>query len=99
MRRSVHDEIAAQLRDMIVEGALFSGRKVPEAQLCSRFGVSRPRMREALKVLASEGAAAQDRTGDRSLTKGGAGLSSIWPGPAAGRISASSSPTKPASRC
>jgi len=55
VRRSLHDEIVTQLRDMIIDGALTPGRKVPEAQLCARFGVSRTPMREALKVLAAEG--------------------------------------------
>ncbi|MDT2021920.1 GntR family transcriptional regulator [Methylocella sp. CPCC 101449] len=54
-RRSLHEELAARLRDMIVEGALPAGRKVPERELCERFGVSRTPLREALKVLASEG--------------------------------------------
>lgn len=54
-RRSLHDEIVSLVRDMIIEGALKPGEKIPEAQLCERFGVSRTPMREALKVLASEG--------------------------------------------
>jgi DNA-binding GntR family transcriptional regulator len=55
LRRSLHDELATRLRDMIVDGALKPAQKVPEAELCVRFGVSRTPMREALKVLASEG--------------------------------------------
>jgi DNA-binding GntR family transcriptional regulator len=55
VRRSLHGELTARLRDMIMEGALKPGQKVPEAELCERFGVSRTPMREALKVLASEG--------------------------------------------
>jgi DNA-binding GntR family transcriptional regulator len=55
VRRSLHDEVTVQLRDMIVEGELIPGQKVPEAELCRRFGVSRTPMREALKVLAAEG--------------------------------------------
>src|SRR5260370_40015061 len=55
LRRSLHDELAKRLRDMIVDGALKPAQKVPEAELCVRFGVSRTPMREALKVLASEG--------------------------------------------
>ena len=54
-RRSLHDEIAALVRDMIVRGELEPGARVPEQQLCARFGVSRTPLREALKVLASEG--------------------------------------------
>jgi DNA-binding GntR family transcriptional regulator len=51
----LHDEITNQLRDMIVEGGLKPGQKVPEPELCQRFGVSRTPLREALKVLAAEG--------------------------------------------
>ena len=54
-RRSLHDELAMRLRDMIVDGQLKPAQKVPEASLCERFGVSRTPMREALKVLAAEG--------------------------------------------
>jgi DNA-binding GntR family transcriptional regulator len=55
VRRSLHDELTSRLRDMITEGELKPGQKIPEAELCERFGVSRTPMREALKVLASEG--------------------------------------------
>jgi DNA-binding GntR family transcriptional regulator len=51
----LHDEITNQLRDMIVDGDLKPGQKVPEPELCQRFGVSRTPLREALKVLAAEG--------------------------------------------
>jgi DNA-binding GntR family transcriptional regulator len=40
---------------MILEGELRPGDKVPEQSLCEKFGVSRTPMREATKVLASEG--------------------------------------------
>ena len=40
---------------MIVEGGLKPGQKIPEPELCQRFGVSRTPLREALKVLAAEG--------------------------------------------
>lgn len=55
VRRSLHDELVARLRDMIVDGALKAGQKIPEAELCAKFAVSRTPMREAMKVLASEG--------------------------------------------
>ncbi len=54
-RRSLHDELVALVRNLIVEGELAAGEKIPEQALCERFGVSRTPMREALKVLASEG--------------------------------------------
>lgn len=51
----LHDEVAVRLRDMILEGELPPGARIPEAQLCATFGVSRTPLREALKVLAAEG--------------------------------------------
>lgn len=54
-RRLLHDELVAQLRELILNGELPSGDKIPERDLCARFKVSRTPLREALKVLASEG--------------------------------------------
>lgn len=54
-RRSLHDELVDRLYEMIVDGSLAAGNKVPERDLCETFGVSRTPMREALKVLAAEG--------------------------------------------
>jgi DNA-binding GntR family transcriptional regulator len=54
-RRSLHDELIDRLRDLITEGVLVPGTKVPEKDLCARFEVSRTPLREALKVLAAEG--------------------------------------------
>lgn len=48
-------ELADRLRQMIVDGDLEPGGKVPEKALTERFGVSRTPVREALKVLAAEG--------------------------------------------
>ncbi len=52
---SLHDEIVAKLRSYIVENNLPEGARIPERQLCEMFGISRTPIREALKVLASEG--------------------------------------------
>jgi len=54
-RQSLHEALVAPLREMILQGELRPGEKVPEEQLCERFGVSRTPIREALKVLAAEG--------------------------------------------
>jgi DNA-binding GntR family transcriptional regulator len=55
LKASLHDEVLARLRDYIVEGNLSDGARIPERELCMQFGVSRTPLREALKVLASEG--------------------------------------------
>jgi DNA-binding GntR family transcriptional regulator len=54
-RRSLHDELVGRLRELIGTGALAPGEKIQEMVLCKRFAVSRTPLREALKVLASEG--------------------------------------------
>ena len=53
--RSLHDEVLSRLREYIVEGNLDDGARIPERELCLRFGISRTPLREALKVLSSEG--------------------------------------------
>jgi DNA-binding GntR family transcriptional regulator len=55
VRRSLHDEVASRVRDMIIEGSLAPGARIYEEQLAKALGVSRTPMREALKTLASEG--------------------------------------------
>jgi DNA-binding GntR family transcriptional regulator len=54
-RRSLHDELTERIRGIITSGELAPGQKIPERELCEQFGVSRTPLREALKVLASEG--------------------------------------------
>src|ERR1700722_15876398 len=53
--QSLHGEILIRLRDHIVEGNIPDGGRIPERQLCEMLGISRTPLREALKVLASEG--------------------------------------------
>ena len=52
---TLHREVLSKLRDYIEIGSLSEGARIPERELCELFGVSRTPMREALKVLASEG--------------------------------------------
>jgi DNA-binding GntR family transcriptional regulator len=54
-RVNLHDTVVGRLRDLIVEGTLAPGTRIAERQLCESLGVSRTPLREALKVLASEG--------------------------------------------
>ncbi|MCK5539954.1 MAG: GntR family transcriptional regulator [Deltaproteobacteria bacterium] len=50
-----HIQIADMLRDMIMTGELRHGDKVNENKLCSSLEVSKTPLREALRVLSSEG--------------------------------------------
>lgn len=54
-RRTLHDQVAARVRDMIIEGQLPPGHRVNEVALGHLLGVSRTPLREAIKTLASEG--------------------------------------------
>jgi DNA-binding GntR family transcriptional regulator len=54
-RTGLHDELVAELREMILRCDLLPGTRVPERELCVRFAISRTPLREALKVLASSG--------------------------------------------
>jgi len=54
-RTSLHQEVTAHVREMIFSGELAGGDRVPEKRICERLGISRTPLREALKVLASEG--------------------------------------------
>lgn len=52
---TLHDLVVGQLRNILLEGEFAAGRRIPEAELCTRFGISRTPLREALKVMAAEG--------------------------------------------
>ena len=54
-RRSLSEELAERLRDLIISGDLAADDKIDEAALCLRFGVSRTPLREAIKIVANEG--------------------------------------------
>jgi DNA-binding GntR family transcriptional regulator len=54
-RQTLHNELTTLVRNMIFEGKLRPGSRVPEAWLCDYFGVSRTPLREALRVLSAEG--------------------------------------------
>jgi DNA-binding GntR family transcriptional regulator len=55
VHNSLHDEVAATLREEIFAGTLAPGSFVDEAALCERLSISRTPLREALKVLTAEG--------------------------------------------
>ncbi|MCA0401359.1 MAG: GntR family transcriptional regulator [Proteobacteria bacterium] len=54
-RRYLHDEVADRLRELIRSGQLKPHQHINELELCARFGISRTPMREAIKILATEG--------------------------------------------
>jgi len=51
----LHEQVADQIREMIRKGYLRQGQKIAEAEFCRELGISRTPLREALRVLASEG--------------------------------------------
>ena len=52
---SLHDQVAATLREQIFAGTLAPGSFVDEVALCESLKISRTPLREALKVLTAEG--------------------------------------------
>ena len=53
--RSLHDQVANRVRDLIIDGTLEPGSRIDEAHLIEELGVSRTPFREALRTLAAEG--------------------------------------------
>ncbi len=54
-RRPLHEEAVDRLRDLIVQGRLAPGERLNERLLCEQLGISRTPLREAIKLLATEG--------------------------------------------
>ncbi|WP_100011601.1 FadR/GntR family transcriptional regulator [Lentibacillus sediminis] len=55
-RLNVTDSIVNQIKELILQGKLKQGDKLPpERELMNKFDVGRPSLREALKVLESQG--------------------------------------------
>jgi DNA-binding GntR family transcriptional regulator len=52
---SLHDEVAARLRERIFSGGLLPGSFLDESALAEQMNISRTPLREALKVLTAEG--------------------------------------------
>ena len=54
--RPAYQQVADQLRELILDGSLVPGDRLPpESEIGGNFGVSRSTVREALRVLASQG--------------------------------------------
>ena len=63
------DVILAQLEEMIVEGSLKSGQKLPpERELAAQFDVSRPSLREAIQKLEVKGLVTRKQGGGTFVT-------------------------------
>lgn len=54
-RRYLHDEVVDRMRDLILSGELEPRARINEGELTERFGISRTPLREAIKILATEG--------------------------------------------
>jgi len=54
-RRYLHDEVVDRMRDLIRSGELEPRARINESELTERFGISRTPLREAIKILATEG--------------------------------------------
>ena len=51
---TLHNNVVGSIRDLIFEGELIGGQRIPEKLICKKLSISRTPLREALKVLASE---------------------------------------------
>ena len=54
-RRYLHDEVADRMRELIHSGEMEPRARVNESELTETFGISRTPLREAIKILATEG--------------------------------------------
>jgi DNA-binding GntR family transcriptional regulator len=55
LSQALYLQVADKLRDQIYQHELTPGDPIDEMALCERYGISRTPLREALKVLSSEG--------------------------------------------
>lgn len=54
-RNYLHDQVANRLRRLIQSGLMQPRERLNEVELAERFGISRTPLREAIKILATEG--------------------------------------------
>lgn len=54
-RNYLHDQVAKRLRALIQSGEMKPNQRLNESELAERFGISRTPLREAIKILATEG--------------------------------------------
>lgn len=66
----ISDVILAQLEEMVVEGTLQPGQRLPsERELAKQFDVSRPSLREAIQKLAAKGVLESRQGGGTFVTE------------------------------
>lgn len=66
----VSDQIATQIRRLLLEGKLKPGQRLPtESELAEKFGASRASVREALSALESEGLLERRKNGGTFLRR------------------------------
>jgi GntR family transcriptional repressor for pyruvate dehydrogenase complex len=77
--QALHQQVVQRLRDAIAQGSLAVGDHLPsERELCEQLGVSRTIVREAIRVLASEGML-QVSQGRRALVTADLSTTSLQP--------------------
>lgn len=54
-RDTLQQRVANSLRELLIQGSLEPGSKLNERELCEQLGVSRTPLREAIRLLVSEG--------------------------------------------
>jgi len=55
VRPALQEEVVARIKQLIEDGALMPGSRIPERQLCAQLGISRTPLREAFRILAAAG--------------------------------------------
>lgn len=66
----ISDQIATQIRHLLLEGKLKPGERLPtESELAEKFGASRASVREALSALESEGLVERRKNGGTVLRR------------------------------
>jgi DNA-binding GntR family transcriptional regulator len=55
VRPALQSEVVSRVKQMIDDGILIPGSRVPERRLCAQLGVSRTPLREAFRALEAEG--------------------------------------------
>ncbi len=69
-RRSISEQVATRIMEMIRSGNLKTGDRLPtEQQMCVAFGISRPPLREALKALTIMGLLESRQGGRYTVTE------------------------------